>query len=71
MFSMYILMPVLDGFIGLICTILESGKVKYGLKISEYNHKISQVGTAEKVAYPIGFQIPKEDDESEDENQIL
>ena len=58
----------------MVCTIFEEVKAKHGLKIAEYNHKISTIGldNDRRAAHPIGFQIPEEDDDyEEDEDELL
>ena len=67
----YILLPILESLMAVICTGLEVIKAKYSVKITEYNSKISQInqGLEPPTAYPIGFQyIPVEEDEEEYED---
>jgi len=39
----YILLPILESLMAVICTGLEVIKAKYSVKITEYNSKISQI----------------------------
>ena len=51
-----------------ICTRIEQYKAKCGLKIAEYNSKITQINLGEEqvVTHPIGFRYtPTEEDDEE------
>ena len=64
----YIILPVLESMMGVICTILEEYKAAHGVNIAKYNYQVSKIGLDDtRAAHPIGFQIPEEDDENEDE----
>ena len=71
MMFIYILLPILESFMAVICSGLEIIKAKCNVKITEYNSKISQINQEleSPIAHPIGFQyIPVEEDEEEYED---
>ena len=43
MIFVYILLPILESLVAVICSGLEIIKAKYNVKITEYNSKISQI----------------------------
>lgn len=61
-----ILSPILDSATAVIMTALEAIKGKLAIKVAEYNEYISKIGTEED-PHIIGFSIPKEKDDYEDE----
>ena len=66
MMFIYILLPILESLMAVICGGLEILKAKCNVKITEHNSKISQInsGLEEYSTRPIGFQYtPKEEDE--------
>lgn len=71
--SLYLILPILESIMSVICSALEILKAKCNLKITEYNSKISQINYQKEdisVANPIGFHYPpvEEEDEEEYEN---
>ena len=71
MMFIYILLPILESLMSVICSGLEVIKAKYNVKITEYNSKISQINQELETptAHPIGFQyIAVEEDEEEYED---
>ena len=71
MMFIYILLPILESLMAVICSGLEVLKAKYSVKITEYNSKISQInqGLEQSKIHPIGFQYtPVEEDEEEYED---
>ena len=71
MIFVYILLPILESLVAVICSGLEIIKAKYNVKITEYNSKISQInqGLESSAAHPIGFQYTTvEEDEEEYED---
>ena len=66
MLFIYILIPILESIVGLICSALEVLKAKCNLKITKYNNQITKISleTDGPIAHPIGFQYtPEEEDE--------
>ena len=66
MLFIYILIPILESVVSLICSALEVLKAKCNLKITKYNNQITKISleTEGPVAHPIGFQYtPIEEDE--------
>lgn len=66
---LYIILPILESIMSVICSALEILKAKCNLKITEYNSKISQINYPKEdipVTQPIGFYytpVEKEDEE--------
>ena len=68
MMFIYILLPILESLMAVICSYLEVIKAKHNVKITEYNSKISQINQRLEppTAHPIGFQyIPVEEEDEE------
>ena len=59
------MLPILESFVGAICTRIEQYKAKCGVKIAEYNSQITQINMGEEVGatHPIGFQFTPEEGE--------
>lgn len=67
MFALAII-PLLDSVVSTIMTAIEVVKGHFSLKVAECNEKLSQIGTSEdEPARVIGFSIPTEEDDYEDE----
>ena len=69
MMFIYILLPILESLMAVICSGLEVIKAKCNVKITEYNSKISQInqGLEPLTAHPIGFQYTPVEEEDEEE----
>lgn len=71
--SLYLILPILESIMSVICSALEILKAKCNLKITKYNNKISQINYQKEdisVTNPIGFHYTpvEEEDEEEYEN---
>ena len=64
MMFIYILLPILESLMAVICSYLEVIKAKHNVKITEYNSKISQI-----IAWP-GLQLQRLTTREPDDNQI-
>lgn len=66
----YLILPILESIMSVICSVLEIFKAKCNLKITEYNSKISEINYQQEefpVAHPIGFNYtPVEEEDEED-----
>ena len=69
MMFIYILLPILESLMTVICSGLEVIKAKCNIKITEYNSKISQIdqGLEPSKIRPIGFQYTPVEEEDEEE----
>lgn len=63
-----ILLPIMEGIAGCICTRLEQYKAKCAVKINEYNMTIEEGSMPVMDSHPIGFQYTSEDDFEEEYN---
>ena len=66
---LYILLPILESILGAICTRIEQYKAKCGVKIAEYNNKITQLNMGveqESARQPIGFCTSIDEDDEEE-----
>ena len=69
MMFIYILLPILESLMAVVCSGLEVLKAKYSVKITEYNSKISQInqGLEQSKIHPIGFQYTPVEEKDEEE----
>ena len=68
MMFIYILLPILENFVNVICAYFEVLKAKCSLKISEYNNKISknELDFRASTTRPMGFQYIETEEDEED-----
>lgn len=60
--------PLLDSVVSTAMTAMEVVKGHFSLKVAECNEKLSQIGTSEnEPARVIGFSIPTEEDDYEED----
>lgn len=59
--------PILDSTASVIMTGLELIKGKWSVKIAEYNYQIQKMGEEPTNTHAIGFVIPAEEDDYEDD----
>lgn len=63
-----VISPILDYLVALIAAALETAKGKMALKVAEYNAKITKLEEEPETATnPIGFAIPEEEDDYDEE----
>lgn len=62
-----ILLPIMEGITGCICTRMEQYKAKCAVKINEYNAQIEEGSMPIADSYPIGFQYIPAEEEFEEE----
>ena len=63
-----VISPILDYVVALIAAALETAKGKMALKVAEYNAKITKLEEEpDTTANPIGFTIPEEEDDYDEE----
>ena len=62
-----LIMPLLDGILGVLLTWLEAIKGKLTLKISKYNYQISKIGDEPvEDKHIVGFVAIEEEDETDE-----
>lgn len=60
--------PLLDGIAALLLTMIEAAKGYFGIIVAKYNTKMNDIMRPEdSVTHTIGFQIPSEEYEEEDD----
>lgn len=67
---MVLIYPLLDGIAALLLTMIEAAKGYFGITVAKYNTEMQNImHPDEGPAHTIGFQIPEE--EYEDDEEVL